>query len=409
MINEMKFLKDLEYVRVGGSKEELKAAKYIQAELKKLNLNSRIEEFPVQSAKITKCTLEVTKPYKKKINCLGYFNSGNANLKKPLYYFRDRKSKVELEEVKGKIVLLDSMMPYWVYKDLKDNGALGFITCNGDLHDGNYDIDQKELREPLKELGQIPGVNINAKDAYEMIKNGASEVKLVLTQEEIKGVKSRNVVCDIKGEDKRTIIFTAHYDSTPLSKGVYDNATGSIGILKVAEYFATHKSKYNLTFVWCGSEERGLLGSKAYIKKHKKELDNIVLNINLDMIGSNFGNFITCVTASEKFMNYIDGYSRQIGQINRVYQGVYSSDSTPFADKGIPAISFARITSFVNEPIHCRFDDLETVNEEVLIKDIEFITKFSNTIASSVYLPLDREMPDKMKEELDYYLLRKRK
>ena len=30
--------------------------------------------------------------------------------------------------------------------------------------------------------------------------------------------------------------------------------------------------KHNVRFVWCGSEERGLLGSKAYVKKHLKEL-----------------------------------------------------------------------------------------------------------------------------------------
>ena len=33
-------------------------------------------------------------------------------------------------------------------------------------------------------------------------------------------------------------------------------------------------------------EERGLLGSKAYVRDHEEELDKIVLNINLDMIGT---------------------------------------------------------------------------------------------------------------------------
>jgi len=42
MINEMKFLKDLEYTKTGGSKEELDAAKYIQKQLKALNLKSQI-------------------------------------------------------------------------------------------------------------------------------------------------------------------------------------------------------------------------------------------------------------------------------------------------------------------------------------------------------------------------------
>ena len=407
MIREIDVLKNMGYTRTGGSKEELKCAKYLQSELKKLGLSSTIEEFGVQAAAISKCSLQVTKPYKKTIKCLGYFNSGSKTLTKPLFYLRNKDSKVELKQVKDKIVLIDNGMPYWTYKDLLDNGAAGFITCNGNLQEGDRDIDQKELRGPLNALGKIPGVNINAKDAYEMVMSGASEVKIVLEQKEIKNVKSRNVVCKIKGEDKQTIVFTAHYDSTPLSKGVYDNATGSVGILKVAEYFATHQPKHNLIFVWCGSEERGLLGSKAYCIKHKKDLNNIDLCINLDMIGSNMGEFIACVTGEDKLVNYIEYFSKETDKAIRAYQDVYSSDSTPFADNGIPAVSFARVTRL--EPIHNRYDDMNTVNEKVMKNDCQTILEFSKRMANSAVIPVNRVMPDNMKEKLDLYLMRKRK
>ena len=407
MINEYSILKQMAYVRTGGSKEELKCAKYIQSLLKELNLKSAIEEFPVQASKIEKCSLEITKPYKKKIQCLGYFCSGSKTITAPLYYLRNRDSKKELINCKGKIVLLDSMLPYWVYKDIFENGALGFITCNGTLQEPNSDIDQKELRPPLRKIGQIPGVNINSKDAYDMVKNEASEVKLVLKQKEEKKAKSRNVVCKIKGEDEQTIIFTAHYDSTPLSRGVYDNATGSVGILKVAEYFATHKPKHNLIFVWCGSEERGLLGSKAYCIKHKKELKNIDLCINLDMIGSNMGKFIACVTGEDKLVNYLEYFAKEIGKSISPYQDVYSSDSTPFADNGIPAVSFARTTNL--EPIHNRYDDIDTINKNVMSMDCSTIIEFSKRMVNSDMIPVNRIIPDNMKEKLDYYLFRKRK
>ena len=57
---------------------------------------------------------------------------------------------------------------------------------------------------------------------------------------------------------------------------------------------------YGLRFVFCGSEERGLLGSKAYVRDHEKELRQTVLNINLDMIGTYMGKFIAGVSAEEK-------------------------------------------------------------------------------------------------------------
>ena len=58
---------------------------------------------------------------------------------------------------------------------------------------------------------------------------------------------------------------------------------------KHTEKFIHTKHRYGLRFVWCGSEERGLLGSKAYCEAHEEELKKGVLNVNLDMIGCTTG------------------------------------------------------------------------------------------------------------------------
>ena len=41
-------------------------------------------------------------------------------------------------------------------------------------------------------------------------------------------------------------------------------------------------------------------------------------------------------------------------------------------------------------------------------KDIAFILSFTEQMANAVKLPVAREMPENMKEKLDYYLMRKR-
>ena len=56
---------------------------------------------------------------------------------------------------------------------------------------------------------------------------------------------------------------------------------------------------------------------------------------------------------------------------------MYSSDSTPFADSGIPALSFARIASSNVAPIHCRYDVKEVMSMEQLQGDIDFLVKFT--------------------------------
>ena len=45
-------------------------------------------------------------------------------------------------------------------------------------------------------------------------------------------------LAEIKGELDEWIVFTAHYDTTSLSQGAYDNMSGSIGILGILEKFA---------------------------------------------------------------------------------------------------------------------------------------------------------------------------
>mgnify|MGYP002514477124 CR=1 FL=1 len=242
----------------------------------------------------------------------------------------------------------------------------------------------------------------------ELIKRDIKTAKIVLEQEEYKG-NSHNVILDLPGEIDECIVLTAHYDSTSLSQGAYDNMSGSVGLLGIAEYFTTHPHRYGLRFIWCGSEERGLLGSKAYCAAHEAELENVVLNINLDMIGCIMGKFIACCTSEEKLVHYIEYLSAQEGFGCKPYQDVYSSDSTPFADKGVPAISFARIAGRDIAPIHNRYDTVAVMSTEQMQRDMMFITEFVDRMANAAYCPVSREIPDNVKEKLDEYLLRKRK
>jgi hypothetical protein len=90
------------------------------------------------------------------------------------------------------------------------------------------------------------------------------------------------------------------------------------------------------------------------------------------------------------------------------YQDVYSSDSTPFADNGIPAISFARIAPGNAATIHNSYDTPDVMSAAQMEKDLQFIEAFVTRMAQSAQCPVARKMPDNMKEKLDEYLARKR-
>ncbi len=391
------------YVRMGGSSEELRCAEYLKEQCAQLGLAAEIQPFAVDMA-----DMKLAEFYAdgEKIECKGYLCCGNADIHAPLYYLRST-DKYSLSQCKGKIVLVDGYMGYWMYQDILENGAVGFVTYDGNANYADWDIDQRELRSFVSKGNKLPGVNINAKSAIELIRKGVTDARIVVEQEEYQG-QSRNVVLDLPGEIDEYIVLTAHYDSTSLSQGAYDNMSGSVGILGVAEYFASHPHRYGLRFVWCGSEERGLLGAKAYCQVHEEDLKKVALNINLDMIGCIMGKFIACCTSEEALTHYIRYFGLEQGMAVSVRQDVYSSDSTPFADKGVPALSFARIAPPSTATIHNSYDTVAVMKGEQMVQDIAFIAAFTDRMANSVCCPVAREIPDSMKEKLDIYLNRKR-
>ena len=398
----MDIFRDTAYIRTGGSPEERRAADYICQKLEETGLQAQLETFAVPMASISHAELTVDG---RSIPCKGYLCAGSGRVEAPFYYLRSTDA-YSLSLCRDKIVLIDGYLGYWIYQDLLENGALGFVTYDGNVNFADRDIDQRELRSYVHKGNRIPGVNINAKDAVELIRSGASMASISLCQEETEG-QSQNVVLDLPGEIPQYVAFTAHYDSTSLSQGAWDNMSGSIGLLSLAEYFAANPHRYGLRFIWCGSEERGLLGSKAYCTNEER-LKNCVLNINLDMIGCIMGKFIYCVTGEEKLCHYLSYMGAELGFGIEGKQDVYSSDSTPFADKGIPAVSFARIAPPPTASYHNSYDTLDLIKGEQMAQDIDFIRAFTDRMVNAKRLPVAREMPENMKEKLDIYLARKR-
>ena len=406
MDNKLAFIEDIfrntAYIRTGGSKEEYECAEYLKGTFESLGLSADLEPFEVDMGDVTSASLTVDG---EDIPCVGYMLCGSGSVTAPLYYLRDD-DDYSFSLCRGKIALVEGFMPYKKYRSLIDNGAVGVVTFSGNIHYPDSDIDKKELRPYVSKGDKLLCVNINVKDAVRIIKCDGKTATVSVEQNEYK-TSSHNVTAYLEGEYDKDIVLTAHYDSTALSTGAYDNMSGCVGLFLIAEYFKSHPHKYGLKFILCGSEERGLLGSKAYVEREKESLDRVVLCVNLDMIGCTMGYFLACCTSEESLVTYLKYMGMEKGLPVHAYQGVYSSDSTPFADNGIPAVSFARITSRETANIHTRYDTYELMKNEMVASDADFIIEFVDRMANSVYMPVKREMPQKMKDKLDEYLNRK--
>ncbi|MBE7005442.1 MAG: Zn-dependent exopeptidase M28 [Ruminococcaceae bacterium] len=398
--------KDTDFVHRSGTAEELRAAEYLKERCEQLGVSARLESFPVPMGEIEEAHVFADG---KEIPCRGFFCCGSGEVEGELYYM-PAQDPVSIAGAKDKIVLLDAQgIGFFAYQDLMKAGAKGILFRYGDLHYPNRDIDERDLRaHVVGEERKVLCAMIHAADAVSLVKGKAKTARIVVRQREFEG-ESHNVIAELPGERDEWIVLSAHYDTTALSHGAYDNMSGCAGLLGVMEALRGAKTRYGLRFVFCGSEERGLLGSKAYVRDHESELEKIALNINLDMIGSIMGKFIAKVSAEDKLAHYLSYMGAELGFPVSSSVGVYSSDSTPFADKGVPAVSLARIAGGAVAPIHCRYDLADVLSMEQLMKDIAFITEFTRRMACAAVCPVSREIPEKVKKDLDEYLFRKRK
>ncbi|HET6920581.1 MAG TPA: M28 family peptidase [Jiangellaceae bacterium] len=90
--------------------------------------------------------------------------------------------------------------------------------------------------------------------------------------------------------------FGAHLDS--VGSGSWDQRQRQwIGhALEIAEEFSDLgiEPRNKVRFAWWGAEEEGLLGSQFYVSQlFKRDIKNIAVNLNFDMLGSpNFVRFV---------------------------------------------------------------------------------------------------------------------
>lgn len=406
-------LNKLYFVRTSGTEEEKNAAEIIKSECESLGVKAELESFKVNGCKIKEATLKFVNP-DIEVECVGVGMSGSTPEEgiSGEFVYVDSLATCELLDIEGKICLVHSkLVNYSLYEKLAEKKAAGLVLCTGDVYEEkeNVDIDPYMYRERHYTHGKIPAVCIRMKDAEMILRENPSSCHLVMIEEEFEN-DSYNVVATIEGDKfkNEVIAFTAHYDSVSYSRGVYDNATGSCAIMQLLAYFKENKPQRTLKFIWCGSEEVGLLGSKAYTVAHESELSNYKLCINVDMIGATIGTDMAHCTSNISLANYIRYLAAEVGFAIGTKQSVYSSDSTSFADKGVPAVTFARLAPAGGARIHSRKDVIERLDEVNYYRTCDFMSEFSKRLVNSYYFPVEKEMPENMRKDLDTYLGRKK-
>jgi Zn-dependent M28 family amino/carboxypeptidase len=202
-----------------------------------------------------------------------------------------------------------------------------------------------------------PGVNIPVLGiSYDLgveFLNDVGEPRVSIDIETLSEIQeTANVLAETReGRDDRVVVVGAHLDSVLQGPGIQDNGSGSAAILEVALQMAELGivPRNKVRFAWWGAEESGLVGSTLYVSTlSKRDIKNIAVNLNFDMIGSpNFVRFVYDGDGSDTPLSGPNGSANVEDVFLRYFdeQGLETeptafdgrSDYGPFIAVGIPA------------------------------------------------------------------------
>ncbi len=299
-------------------------------------------------------------------------------------------------DVKGAVVVVLRGLPKWAEKDdaftqaaalrakatlAREKGAVAvcFVNEQGDSSDvlarfgldrlgANSGIVAVQVRRtpcarifPPKETSMFmaeTAINKEKKPAsFALTRTTATISTEVVLQEST----TSNIVGMVEGTDPalkgQYVVIGGHYDHLGMGDenslsasrepdvhhGADDNASGTAAVLELAARFATNPARRSMLFMGFSGEEKGLLGSKAWVATPTVPLSDVAAMINLDMVGRLKDNKVNVqgYGTSSKWPALIDSAKAVAGlAVSTTADGFGPSDHSSFFSKDIPVLFF---------------------------------------------------------------------
>jgi len=187
------------------------------------------------------------------------------------------------------------------------------------------------------------------------------------------------------------VVMGAHYDHVGVGKpsasgdsiynGADDNASGTTSLMVAAEALAQSSTRpeRSVVFVAFAAEEKGLLGSKAFVRSSPLPIDKCVAMVNTDMIGRSVDGKLS-IGGAERCPDLVAINEEENRNLKAPFSLAYDieqyffrSDQASFAMKRIPVIFY-----FTGE-----HKDYHKVTDEIHLIDFSSLAEISK-LATSV-------------------------
>lgn len=328
----------------------------------------------------------------------------------PFYYAEyGLPDELNEDDVKGKVVIAicgdgESQSPQQWFalagekrKKVKELGGIGLIELyNSSKLPWNVLVRFLSREQTVLDEGDDGSsmlhvwVNRSADDASFLDSDKLASI--VVAEPKSERFMSRNIVGYVEGSDKKLkdefVVYSAHYDHVGIGQadangdsiynGSRDNAVGTVTVLTAAQNLAKNPTKRSGLFVLFTGEEKGLLGSKAFVNNSPIDLNKMVYCFNSDNGGYNDTSKATIIgltrtTAEEMIVEACRAFGLEAIDDPAPEQGLFDrSDNVRFAAKGIPAPTFSMGFTAFDEEItkyyHQAGDDPSTLDYVYLEK-----------------------------------------
>jgi hypothetical protein len=195
-----------------------------------------------------------------------------------------------------------------------------------------------------------------------------------LSEVPVDHVHETDLACTKSGESDQEILVGAHFDMVDVGTGVVDNWSGASLLPSIYQGLTALPRKHTFVLVAFAGEEKGLLGSKAYVKQLGKDETRIKAMVNLDTLG--LDDTKVWVTHADK--DLVTGISAvahtmklPIAAVN--VDKVGSADSESFRDAHIPAITIHSLTQETLGILHSPRDQPKDIHMDAYYRSYQLV------------------------------------
>lgn len=224
-----------------------------------------------------------------------------------------------------------------------------------------------EMVDPAMLLEQLRGTPRTNPERFERLRElfAAAGCGPLLTEQVVPKARQPNLVCTLPGAGDTRIVVGAHFDKVSAGRGVVDNWSGAVLLPALYQGLSRANPRNTFAFVAFTGEERGQLGSKAFVELliESGDANTIVAMINLDTLGLGDTKF-EAHEADKQLACLLAATAGRIGEPvkTRGNGPADSSDHEPFRDADIPAIRLHSLTRSSTSVIHSGADRFEAVD-----------------------------------------------